>query len=77
MWGENTDSLLDRQRKTDIARMRELTAYRRYAQLGEGLLADHAIYHLEADLRWIDATTARLDELRGTLATPKSTGGSP
>jgi hypothetical protein len=27
------------------------------------LLADHAIYRLEADLRWIDHTAARLDLL--------------
>jgi hypothetical protein len=28
------------------------------------LLADHALFHLEADLRWIDVTSARLPELR-------------
>lgn len=27
------------------------------------LLADHGLYHLEADLRWIDHTAARLDQL--------------
>ena len=27
------------------------------------LLADHALYRLEADLRWIDHTAARLDLL--------------
>jgi len=27
------------------------------------LLADHSIYRLEADLRWIDHTAARLDLL--------------
>ena len=27
------------------------------------LLADHALFHLEADLRWIDLTSARLKEL--------------
>lgn len=66
--GERADVLLDRQRRAHIARMRELTAYRREAGLGEALLADHAIYHLEADLRWIDATVARLDDLRRTLS---------
>ena len=29
----------------------------------ERLLADHAIYRLETDLRWIDHTAARLDQL--------------
>jgi hypothetical protein len=28
------------------------------------LLADHSIYRLEADLRWIDHTAARLDMLK-------------
>jgi hypothetical protein len=28
------------------------------------LLADYGLFHLEADLRWIDLTAARLDELR-------------
>ena len=67
--GERAEPLLDRQRSTHIARMRELTVYRREAPLAEALLADHAIYHLEADLRWIDATAARLEELRRTLST--------
>ena len=65
--------LLDAQRRAHIARMRELTAFRRSAPLAEALLADHAIYHLEADLRWIDATAARLDDLRTSLATQGET----
>jgi hypothetical protein len=28
------------------------------------LLADHALYRLEADLRWIEHTAARLDLLK-------------
>ena len=27
-------------------------------------IVDHALFHLEADLRWIDLTAARLTELR-------------
>ena len=27
------------------------------------LLADHGLFHLEADLRWIDTTVARLGAL--------------
>jgi hypothetical protein len=27
------------------------------------LLADHALFHLEADLRWIDLSQARLEPL--------------
>ena len=62
-------ALLDAQRRTHIARMRELTALRRNASIGDALLADHAIYHLEADLRWVDATAARLEDLKRSLAT--------
>jgi hypothetical protein len=29
----------------------------------DALLADHGLFHLEADLRWIDLTTARLASL--------------
>ena len=30
------------------------------ASLIDALLADHGLFHLEADLRWIDLTAARL-----------------
>jgi hypothetical protein len=37
------------------------------------LLADYALFHLEADLRWLELTAARVDELRQTvLATPEA-----
>jgi hypothetical protein len=42
--------------------MRERTAIRREAPFLDALLADHAIFHLEADLRWIELTSARLDQ---------------
>jgi hypothetical protein len=29
----------------------------------DALLADHSLFHLEADLRWIDLTEARLSAL--------------
>jgi hypothetical protein len=40
---------------------RELTELKRDSDQVGVLLADHAIYRLEADLRWIDHTAARLD----------------
>jgi hypothetical protein len=43
--------------------MRELTAKRRGGGLTESLVADYALFHLEADLRWIDLTAARLVQL--------------
>jgi DNA-binding PadR family transcriptional regulator len=61
------DTYLDVQRHAHLERMRELTAIRREAPLLDALLADHAIFHLEADLRWIELTSARLDQLAKEL----------
>jgi len=44
--------------------MRELTRLKQDGDLHTVLVADHALFHLEADLRWIDLTAARLSELR-------------
>jgi DNA-binding PadR family transcriptional regulator len=58
------EAYLDTQRRAHLARMRELTRIKQSGQLVDGLLADHGLFHLEADLRWIDTTSARLDQLR-------------
>ena len=52
---------LDAQRAAHLQRMRDLTELKRDSGPLDVLLADHAIYRLEADLRWIDHTAARLD----------------
>src|SRR5439155_1380842 len=57
------DSYLDTQRAAHLQRMRELTELKRDSDPLGVLLADHALYRLEADLRWIDHTAARLDLL--------------
>jgi DNA-binding PadR family transcriptional regulator len=54
---------LDAQRAAHLQRMRELTELKRHGGTVDALLADHGLFHLEADLRWIDLTTARLDAL--------------
>ena len=48
--------------------MRELTEIARSGSLVDALLADHGLFHLEADLRWIDLTAARLDALAEEVA---------
>ncbi|XVU20737.1 PadR family transcriptional regulator [Actinoplanes sp. CA-054009] len=58
------EDYLDTQRRAHLARMRELTEIKRTGGLVDALLADHGLFHLEADLRWIDTTAARLDALR-------------
>jgi len=61
MLGRPADSYLDIQRAAHLQRMRELTELKRDSDPLTMLLADHSIYRLEADLRWIDHTAARLD----------------
>ena len=58
---------LDRQRAAHLQRMRELTELRRTSGVVDALLADHGLFHLEADLRWIELTSARLDALAETV----------
>ena len=64
MLGRPAERYLDTQRRAHLARMRELTEIKRTGGLVDGLLADHGLFHLEADLRWIETTEARLDALR-------------
>ena len=57
------EQYLDSQRAAHMRRMRELTEIKRTGTLVDALLADHGLFHLEADLRWIELTAARLDAL--------------
>jgi DNA-binding PadR family transcriptional regulator len=63
MSGRPAEAYLDSQRAAHLQRMRELTEVKRIGGTVEALLADHGLFHLEADLRWIDLTTARLGSL--------------
>ena len=63
MLGKPAEAYLDSQRAAHMRRMQELTDLKRTGPLVDVLLADHALFHLEADLRWIDLTSARLAEL--------------
>ncbi|NRQ34732.1 PadR family transcriptional regulator [Nonomuraea sp. NN258] len=63
MLGRDAAAYLDLQRATHMRRMRELAEVKRGGGLPDALLADHGMFHLEADLRWIDVTQARLGAL--------------
>jgi DNA-binding PadR family transcriptional regulator len=65
--GRRADRYLDAQRAAHLRRMRELTEMRRTAGVVDALLADHGLFHLEADLRWIDVTVARLESLAAAV----------
>ncbi|MFR9778108.1 PadR family transcriptional regulator [Micromonospora sp. MS34] len=58
------EEYLDTQRATHLRRMKELTDLKRNGNLVDAMLADHGLFHLDADLHWIDTTAARLDALR-------------
>src|SRR5581483_3352556 len=67
--GRPAERYLDAQRSAHLQRMRGLTEMRRTGSVVDALLADYGLFHLEADLRWIDITAARLqplsEEVRG------------
>jgi DNA-binding PadR family transcriptional regulator len=68
MLGRPAEEYLDAQRAEHLRRMRELTGLKRDGNLVDALLADHGLFHLEADLRWIDLTAARLAPLAEAVA---------
>src|ERR1700761_5837888 len=67
MLGRDAAHYLDVQRGLHLRRMRELTDLRRSGGTMDVLLADYGLFHLEADMRWIDTTEARLGALRETV----------
>lgn len=62
--GGEPEQVLDRQRAAHLERMRSLTRQKRDGDLIDRLLADYELFHVEADLRWIEVTAQRLDEIR-------------
>jgi DNA-binding PadR family transcriptional regulator len=68
MLGRPAENYLDEQRSAHLRRMRELTELKKQGNLVDALLADHGLFHLEADLRWIDLTEARLAALAEQVA---------
>jgi len=69
MLGKPAAAYLDSQRAAHLRRMQELTEVKRTGPLVDVLLSDHALFHLEADLRWIDLTSARLADLAEAVRT--------
>ena len=67
---DDAERLLDLQRAEHMSRMRELTRAKQGADLLRVLMFDHALFHIEADLRWMDLTAARLTQLKKELTAP-------
>jgi len=64
MLDRSAKGYLEIQRAAHLQRMRELTELKRTGAPVDALLADYGLFHLEADLRWIDLTESRLQALK-------------
>ncbi|MFJ9518106.1 PadR family transcriptional regulator [Kitasatospora sp. NPDC101801] len=67
--GRSAEGLLDTQRAEHLRLTRELTRRKAGGDLADQLICDHALFHLEADLRWLELTAARLDQLATEIRT--------
>ena len=67
--GRPAVEVLDIQRAKHLELMRELTRRKTAGGLVDQLICDHALFHLEADLRWLELTAARLDALSEAVGT--------
>lgn len=65
--GHEPTDVLDSQRAEHLRLMRELTRRKAEGDLADQLVCDHALFHLEADLRWLELTAARLDQLAASV----------
>ncbi|MET7869594.1 PadR family transcriptional regulator [Streptomyces cyaneofuscatus] len=59
----DASGILDTQRSERLRMMRILTDRKLKGDLADQLICDHALFHLEADLRWLELTAARLGKL--------------
>jgi len=71
--GKSVGSFLDRQRHAHMVRMRELTRLRQSPDSVTSSLAEFALFHLEADLRWLELAANRADQ----FAEPTTTNLEP
>jgi DNA-binding PadR family transcriptional regulator len=62
--GRPAAEVLDAQQAAHLTAMRGLTRRKASGDLVDALVADFALFHLEADLRWIELAGARLESLK-------------
>lgn len=67
--GRDAAQIINAQHSQHTERMRQLTKAKSDADEHERALLDYALFHLEADLRWMDHTAQRLGELTRALET--------
>jgi len=67
MSGRPADEILDTQRAAHLIRMRELTERKRQGDLADALACDFELFHLEADIKWIELAGARVERIAAEL----------
>ncbi len=67
MTHRSADEFLDARRREHLASMREFTRRKQSGDLADQVICDHALLHLEADLKWLELTASRLADLRREL----------
>jgi DNA-binding PadR family transcriptional regulator len=70
--GRPAADILDRQRAEHLTAMRALTRRKLDGDLADQLVCDHALFHLEADLRFLETAAARLDALAAEIKEARS-----
>jgi DNA-binding PadR family transcriptional regulator len=60
--GRDANAILDAQRAMHLIRMREVTERRRGADLVGTMACDYELFHLEADVKWIEHAARRVQK---------------
>jgi DNA-binding PadR family transcriptional regulator len=60
--GRDADAILDSQRAAHLMRMRDATERRRGADLVGAMACDYELFHLEADVKWIEHAARRVQK---------------
>lgn len=66
--GSRIELLLDAQREAHLTRMRELTGMRQSRNTTTAVLAEYALFHLDADLKWLDVIAEKAQDLVDRVA---------
>jgi DNA-binding PadR family transcriptional regulator len=61
--GRSAAAVLDVQREEHLVAMRDLTRRKQGGDLADRIICDRALFHLDADLRWLEHTATLLDQL--------------
>jgi len=64
----SAEEILDAQRREHLTALREFTRRKHSGDLADQLICDHALFHLEADMKWLEITASRLADLQAEVS---------